>query len=158
MEYKIKDKNLNCLGHACWAHELLNPCDALLIESDHAEILFILYLTILTGTPSPPSLNVETRGDLSSLSFTIFPPVYALSCILHYIVTPISSNGLQTEDFTVAVNALSDVATVVRSGFDLCQERYNFTVGSLTRQGQGDTSDVISLDIVDFIGEVPGLT
>lgn len=104
------------------------------------------------GEPSAPSLDIETRGDLNSLSFTIFPPAYAVSCVLHYVVTAIGYDNEHSTrlDFTVAANA---EMTVNRNDFDMCRKRYNFTVGSLTRGGEGTRSGIIPLGIVDFIGK-----
>ena len=105
------------------------------------------------GEPSPPSLDIVASGDLSSLSFTIFPPTYAVSCVLHYAVTTIRYRNSQTNmmDFTIPANTTNPV-TLERDGFDMCRERYNFTVRSLTRGGEGMRSDIIRLGIVDFIG------
>lgn len=121
--------------------------DSVILGGESQEIV----VNIL-GIPSAPSLEIETQGDLTSLSFTVSPPIYAVSCVLHYDITSYSS-GNSMMDFT-AVPDSKGVSTVDKNGFDLCRERYNFTVGSHTRTGEGMRSGFIPLAIVDFIDPV----
>ena len=89
--------------------------------------------------------------DLQTFSFTITPPSVASQCVLNYTITPTGSDGTILPDITVEVTDTEAPVTLTESGFDLCNNMYNFTVVANTFTGPGDRSAVSSPQQVDYL-------
>lgn len=105
------------------------------------------------GTPSVSTLTAVTSGSyFNTLTITVFPPTYAAVCIIFYTISVSSTNSTVLPDFNVTADRDGAVVQVTKSGFDLCNEAYNFSVVAYTRAGYGARSDTFPQDPMDFFG------
>ena len=84
-----------------------------------------------------------------SLNFTITPPSYAGQCVLNYTITATDNNGSVLTDI-IAVSDGGEAVTVTETGFDLCNDTYNFTVVANTLTYTGNRSVTFNPETLDF--------
>ena len=96
--------------------------------------------------------------SLQRIFIIISPPPCAASgrCVLGYTITATSSNGSVLPDITVASDG-QGIVTLSESGFDLCDNVYNFTAVANTLTGPGNMSEVASPEVGYFISKLAAL-
>ena len=99
-----------------------------------------------SGSPSAPNLNVAAL-DSQSFNFTIFPLSEPSQCVLHYNITHTRSDGRVIPDITTESRG---PATVIASGYDVCNIMYSFTAIAVTSATPGDLerSKTVSSDFL----------
>ena len=104
--------------------------------------------------PSAPGLNV-TPIDLETFNFTISPPSPPTQCISHYNITA-NSAGYTPTEFTAEVVVREEPVTVTRSGFNFCNNSYNFSAVAATQGGIGERSDSVILQPFSSLSKTLG--
>ena len=103
--------------------------------------------------PSAATLSAVPIGtNFDTLTITVFPPIYAADCPLLYTVSTTGSNSTLIPQFNITTGRDGAAVHAMRSGFDLCNEVYNFSVIALTKAGYGVESGSFLQDPVDFLG------
>jgi hypothetical protein len=97
----------------------------------------------LTG-PSAPTLTV-TAVDHQSFNFTIFPLSEPSQCVLHYNITPKTSDGLVLPGISIESGGS---VTATASGYDVCNITYSFTAVAVTSASPGERSIAINSDFL----------
>ena len=82
--------------------------------------------------------------DFETFNFIISPLSEPSDCVLSYSITSTTSDGSVLAEIIVEPPDSGDSIRVTRSGFDVCNTTYTFTVVANTLNGPGETSSSVT--------------
>ena len=92
--------------------------------------------------------------DPDTFNFTLTPQSAASQCVLHYNITPSTSDGNTLDNTTVFMSEPGQPVTFNRSGFNTCGVSYVFSVVAAINDFTGELqlSEVADPSETDFFG------
>ena len=106
------------------------------------------------STTSPSLVVVAVDPD--TFNFTLTPQSAASQCVLHYNITPSTSDGITLDNTTVFMSEPGQPVTFNRSGFNTCGVSYVFSVVATINDFTGELqlSEVADPSETDFFGKL----
>ena len=110
------------------------------------------FVTVSTMSPSLEVVAV----DPDTFYFTLTPQSAASQCVLHYNITPSTSDGSTLPNITVIMSEPGQPVTFNRNGYNTCGVSYVFSVVAAINDFTGELqlSEVADPSETDFFGKL----